>query len=154
MSCGRLALQRADIPIDYYYASEIEAPSIKVANRNFPDTVQLGDVTKWRDWEIKSPELLLAGSPCQSISGLGKMEGLAGKSGLFYDFLNIKNHYKPKYFLLENVKGKKVAIEEITETLGIEPIQIDSSLVSGQNRKRLYWTNIPALYSPTTRGFY
>lgn len=142
MSCGRIALERAGVEVNNYYASEIDKHAIKVALHNYPDTVQLGDVTKWKEWDLPKIDLLIGGSPCQSISNIGDRTGLDGKSSLFFSYLDCLNHFKPKYFLLENVKGNKKAIQTITDEMGVEPIEINSNLVSGQSRRRLYWTNI------------
>lgn len=150
MSCGRLALQRAGVNVDTYYSSEIDRQSIKVADHNWPMDKghRLGDVTKWRDWDIDwiNIDLILAGSPCQSISNLGDGSGLKGKSGLFYTFLEIfekvRSENSEVKYLLENVRGKKESIAEITECMGVRPLEINSNTVSAQNRKRLYWTNI------------
>ena len=142
ISCGQVALQRAGIEYENYFASEIEEFSIKVTQHHFPKTIQLGDVTKIKGEDLPQIDLLIGGSPCQSFSKSGNGLGFDGKSGLFYEFVRILNEVKPKYFLLENVLMKKEWEYEITKELGISPIQIDSALVSAQRRKRLYWTNI------------
>lgn len=142
ISCGRVALERAGIKVDKYFASEIDKDAIKVAMKNYPDIIQLGDVTRIKATELPKIDLLIGGSPCQSISNLGNKEGLNGKSGLFYEYIRILNQTGPKYFLLENVLGNKESIEIITKKLGVNPIKINSNLVSAQNRNRLYWTNI------------
>ena len=147
VSCCRLALERAGIKVDTYYASEIDKYAIQVAQKNYPDTIQLGDVTKWREWDIdwKSIDLLAGGSPCQSFSNAGTRTGFDGKSGLFYTYLEILNHLKevnPNIkFLLENVRMKKEWQDEITRCMGVEPVLINSALVSAQQRNRLYWCN-------------
>lgn len=147
ISCGRLALERAGIKVDTYYASEIDKYAIQIAQKNYPDTIQLGDVTKWRDWDIdwKSIDLLIGGSPCQTFSNAGSRTGFDGKSGLFYTYLEILNHLKevnPNIkFLLENVKMKAEWRDEITHCMGVEPILINSALVSAQQRNRYYWCN-------------
>lgn len=142
ISCGQVALQRAGIKYDNYFASEIEEFPIKVTQHHFRKTIQLGDVTKIKGSDLPKIDLLIGGSPCQSFSKIGKQEGFDGKSGLFYEFLRILNEVNPKYFLLENVLMSKENEYEITRHLGIEPVMIDSALVSAQRRKRLYWTNI------------
>jgi site-specific DNA-cytosine methylase len=142
ISCGQVALQRAGINVDKYYASEIDPNAIKVTQHNFPDTIQVGDVTKLKGSDLLKIDLLIGGSPCQSISGLGDKSGLDGKSGLFYEYLRLKNEVNPRWFLLENVRGNKKAVAEITRLMGVEPVLINSALVSAQNRNRLYWTNI------------
>lgn len=147
ISCGRLALQRAGIKVDTYYASEIDKYAIQITQKNFPDTIQLGDVTKWREWNIdwKSIDLLIGGSPCQTFSNAGTRTGFDGKSGLFYTYLEILNHLKsinPNIkFLLENVKMKSEWRDEITRCMGVEPVLINSALVSAQQRNRYYWCN-------------
>lgn len=142
ISCGQVALQRAGIKYNNYFASEIEEFSIKVTQHHFPKTIQLGDAVKIKGSDLPEIDLLIGGSPCQSFSKIGKQEGFDGKSGLFYEFLRILNEVKPKYFLLENVLMSKENEYIITKELGIAPIMIDSALVSAQRRKRLYWTNI------------
>lgn len=145
ISCGRLALQRANIPVAKYYASEIDKYAIQVTQKNFPDTIQIGDVTKI-DFSKYAGEidLLIGGSPCQDLSLAGKREGLNGeRSGLFFKYVEALNTIKPKYFLLENNVGMpKEAYEKISELMGCYPIEINSALVSAQNRRRYYWTNI------------
>lgn len=149
MSCGRIALERADIKVTNYFASEIDKHAIKVAMHNYPDTQQLGDVTKWREWDLPKIDLLIGGSPCQGFSFAGKQLAFDDpRSKLFFEFVRLKNETQPKYFLLENVVMKKEHEKVISEFLGVEPILINSNLVSAQNRKRLYWTNIPGIKQP------
>lgn len=125
-----------------YYASEIDKYSIKIANKNHKDIIQLGDITQWETWEIEKPDLIIGGSPCQGFSFAGKQLNFEDeRSKLFFEFVKIVKHYKPKYFLLENVKMKKEYKDKISELLEVEPIEIDSALVSAQRRKRLYWAN-------------
>ncbi len=145
MSCGQIALNKIGAKIDNYYASEIKPFAIKVTQENFPDTIQLGDITKIDGKSLPKIDLLIAGSPCKDLSGANKTkDGLDGiKSGLFYEFIRLLKETKPTYFLLENVKMDKKWEDEITEILGVYPIAIDSSWLSGGLRKRLYWTNIP-----------
>lgn len=142
MSCGRLALDRASITPNLYLASEIDKYAIKVSKDNWDDVKQIGDVTEVKENTLPSIDLLIGGSPCQSISTLGDGSGLAGKSSLFYEYVRLLRHTKPKYFILENVVGSKKAIQEITEIIGVEPVLFNSNLVSAQNRQRYYWTNI------------
>jgi len=151
ISCGQLALKRAGVHVDRYYASEIEPNAIKVTQHNFPDTIQLGDVRNIKVDNLPKIDLLIGGSPCQSISTLGKMDGMEGKSGLFYEYLRLLHETKPKWFLLENVRGNKKAVDEITEQMGVEPVLVNSALVSAQQRNRLYWTNIP-FQQPEDKG--
>lgn len=147
MSCGRIAAERANLPINNYYASEIKPHAIKVASKNYPSNINLGDVTNWRQWSIDwcSIDALIGGSPCKGISKLNKnQEGLEHhESKLFYCYFDILNHIKsvnPSVkFLLENVHGQKDAVTEITKLLGVEKVSINSRLVSAQNRPRYYW---------------
>ena len=142
MSCGQLALNKAGVEYENYFASEIDKAAMSVTQTNFPKTVQLGSVTELSADSLPSIDLLIGGSPCQSISNLGDGSGLEGKSGLFYHYVRLKNSLNPKHFILENVDGNKKAIDEITELLEVEPILFNSNLLSGQNRARYYWTNI------------
>lgn len=148
MSCGQIALKRAGISFGKYFASEVDKHVITVTQANHPDTVQLGDVTLWREWDIdwSSIGLIMGGSPCQGFSFAGK--GLAfddPRSKLFFVFVDIINHVKsvnPNVkFLLENVRMKKEHLSLITRFMGVEPVFINSALVSAQNRQRFYWTN-------------
>jgi len=145
MSCGQLALNRVGFHIDKYYASEIDKYAMQITQKNYPNTIQLGSVEGWKSWDIEQPDIIMGGSPCQGFSFAGKQLNFEDpRSKLFFTFVDIVNHYKPKYFLLENVKMKKEYQDIITQHMGIEPIEINSALVSAQNRKRLYWTNIGA----------
>lgn len=149
MSCGHIALERAGIEVDNYYASEIDKYAIKVTQKNYPDTVQLGSISNWKEWDIEQPDIIFGGSPCQGFSISGKGLNFEDpRSKLFFTFVDILNYYKPKYFLLENVKMKKEWQDIISEKLGVQPIEINSALVSAQSRKRLYWTNIPGIEQP------
>ena len=149
MSCGQIALRELGVPIDRYYASEIDKHAIAQTQLNFPETIQLGDVEKWREWDIEWEEidLLLAGSPCQGFSLAGKMLGHDDpRSRLYWVFLDILHHVQKinpsvKY-LLENVRMRPADEARINESLGIRPVVINSALVSAQNRVRLYWSNI------------
>jgi DNA (cytosine-5)-methyltransferase 1 len=148
MSCGQIALNRIGITPDAYYASELDKYAIKVTQENYPDTVQLGDVTGWRDWDIDwaSIDLLIGGSPCQGFSFAGKQLAFDDpRSKLFFVYVDILNHIKsvnPSVkFMLENVKMKKEYLAVISEQLGVEPVFINSALVSAQNRQRYYWCN-------------
>ncbi len=153
ISCGQVALQRAGIKHDQYYASEIDKNPIKVTQKNWPKTVQLGDITKWRDWDLENIDLIIGGSPCQGFSTAGRQLNFDDpRSKLFFEFLDIVNHYKPKYWLLENVVMSNDVRDAISAALGVEPVFINSNLVSAQNRKRYYWTNIPDVVLPTDRG--
>ena len=142
MSCGQIALERAGFKYDNYYASEIDQYAIKVALKNYPDTIQLGDITSLKTDRLPPIDLLMGGSPCQSFSVAGDQTGFDGKSGLFWEFVRVFNEVKPKWFLFENVKMKKEWRDIISRELGVEPVLINSALVSAQNRQRYYWTNI------------
>ena len=156
ISCGHVALERAGIPVEVYYASEIDKYAIQITQKNYPDTIQLGDVTKIDFTEfIGKVDLLIGGSPCQDLSiSKNNRQGLQGsRSGLFYKYVEALEIIKPKYFLLENVASmKKEDKDTITSILGVEPILINSALVSAQQRKRLYWTNIPNITQPQDKG--
>ena len=157
MSAGMIALERAGIKVKNYYASEIDKHAIKVTKHNYPNTIHIGDVTKVKyengtlytengNYEVVI-DLVIGGSPCQSISTLGDGTGLDGKSGLFFKYLELKNavqdYNTDSRFLLENVVGNKKAIEKITNLMGVDAVLFNSNLVSAQNRARYYWTNIP-----------
>ena len=154
ISCGRIALEKAGIKVDNYFASEIKDIAIKVTQSNYPGTIQLGDVTKVDASTLPKIDLLIGGSPCQDFSLANRnVAGLDGeKSSLFYHYYRLLNELKPKYFLLENVKMKKADQAKLSELLGVEPIAINSSLLSAQNRPRLYWTNIPNIVAPDDKG--
>jgi len=142
ISCGKVALDRSGVIYDNYYASEIDKWANIISEDKNPDIIRLGDVNNFSEWDLPSIELIIGGSPCQSLSTLGDGSGLSGKSGLFYKYLESLEKFQPKYFLLENVVGSKKGIDEITRLVGVEPILIDSSLLSGQKRARYYWTNL------------
>jgi site-specific DNA-cytosine methylase len=148
MSCGQIALNRADIKYNNYFSSEIDQYAIRVTQANYPNTVQLGSIVELDGTALPKIDLLIGGSPCQSLSPEGKGEGFSGTSKLFYEFIRILHEVQPKYFLLENVKMKKEWEDVITNALSIHPIAINSRLVSAQNRPRLYWTNIPNIIQP------
>lgn len=152
--CGHLALERAGIKIDSYDAYEIEKNAIKATETNFPDVIQHGDVTIEDFTKYKGKiDLLIGGSPCTNLSMAGNGQGLKGsQSKLFYEYARAIKEAQPKYFLLENVIMKKEWEDIITNILGVEPIEINSSLVSAQNRRRLYWTNIPNVTLPEDKN--
>lgn len=169
IACGRIALERAKIKVDAYYASEIKEFAIKVSKEHYPDIIQLGDVrnVKYKggviysdngEFKARDIDLLIGGSPCTDFSILkatsGKgVNGLKGRySSLFYEYLRILKEVKPKYFLLENVKMKKEFASQLTNYLGVEGLYINSALVSFQNRPRMYWTNIPKIEQPLDRN--
>ena len=152
MSCGQIALNRANIQYNNYFASEIDKNAIKVTQHHYPNTVQLGDVTKI-EFIASKIDLLIGGSPCQGFSFAGKQLNFDDpRSKLFFEFVRLIDECKPTYFLLENVVMKKEYEDVITQYLGVEPIKINSSLVSAQNRVRLYWTNIPNVKEPEDRN--
>jgi len=144
MSCGQLALRKAGIKYDKYFASEIDKYAIKVTQHNFPDTIQLGDVTKITKDMLPQIDLLIGGSPCQGFSFAGKQLNFDDeRSKLFFEFVRLLKELKPKYFLLENVRMKWEYQDVINEYLGMErPTEINSNKFVPQNRPRLYWTNI------------
>jgi DNA-cytosine methyltransferase len=150
MSCGQIALERAGIKINEYYASEIEKEAIKVTMKNYPNTLQVGSVLDVIASNLPKIDLLIGGSPCQSFSNAGRGSGFNGKSGLFWEYVRILKEVKPTYFLLENVKMKKEWQDIISEALGVEPIEINSKFFVPQNRPRLYWTNIKFENIPNT----
>jgi DNA (cytosine-5)-methyltransferase 3A len=154
ISCGQIALNRANIPYDNYYASEIKPHAIKCTLDNYPNTIQLGDILNLKGSDLPKIDLLIGGSPCKGISRLNKnQEGLEhSESRLFWEYIRLLDEVKPKYYLLENTHGNKEATNTITETLGIKPISINSKLVSAQNRPRYYWTNIPDIKQPIDKG--
>ena len=137
-----------------YYASEIDKYAIQVTQKNFPDTIQLGNIREVKASGLPKIDLLMGGSPCQDVSFAGKGKGLIDgeRSSLFFEFVRLYQELKPKYFILENVKMKKNSEAIITHCLGVQPIEINSSLFSAQNRKRLYWTNIPLDDLPKDKG--
>ena len=153
MSCGRIALDRLGIKVDNYYASEIDKYAMKVSEANYPDIIQIGDVTKMNYEDLPQIDLIMGGSPCQGFSFAGKQLAFDDpRSALFFCFWRAVKHLKPKYFLLENVRMKKEYLDVISEYMGVEPIMINSALVSAQNRVRYYWTNIPGIEQPEQRG--
>lgn len=146
ISCGQLALQRAGIKVNNYYASEIDKYAIKVTQIRFPNTIQLGDIKNWKEWRLPKIDLLIAGSPCQGFSKAGRGLNFEDpRSKLFFTFCDILAVYYGRNpdlkYLLENVKMKKEWTEIITDRMKFEPVLINSSLVSAQNRERLYWAN-------------
>jgi len=143
MSCGQIALNKVGIDYENYYASEIDKDGIKVTMKNYPNTIQVGDVLEVNSTNLPEIDLLFGGSPCQSFSNAGKGEGFDGKSGLFWEYVRVLKEVQPKYFLLENVKMKKEWESIISEALGVQPVEINSKRFVPQNRPRLYWTNIP-----------
>ncbi len=153
MSCGQIALNRLGIRYDKYFASEIDKSAIKVAMSNYPETIQIGDVTSIQSSSLPKIDLLIGGSPCQGFSFSGKQANFSDpRSKLFFEYVRLLKDCNPKYFLLENVDMKKEYQNVISGELGVEPIKINSSLVSAQKRNRLYWTNIPQISQPEDKG--
>jgi len=152
MSCGQIALNKLGIKYDNYYASEIDKFAIGITKKNYPNTIHLGDVRDVKGSDLPKIDLLFGGSPCQSFSNAGNGKGFEGSSGIFWEYVRVLREVKPKYFMLENVKMKKEWQDIITKELGVEPIAINSSLLSGQNRPRLYWTNITGVDIPEDKG--
>jgi DNA (cytosine-5)-methyltransferase 3A len=166
MSCGQQALERVGIKVDKYFASEIDKHAIKVTMANYPNTIQLGSVVDVKGSDLPKIDLLIGGSPCQSFSFAGKRKGMStkceteiltlehylqlkaegyefeGQSYLFWEYMRLLNECKPKYFLLENVEMGEKWERVLSKAIGINGIHINSALVSAQNRKRIYWTNI------------
>ena len=156
MSCGRIALERAGIKVDKYFASEIDKYAIQIAKKNYPDTIHIGDVK-----DVMYPEsfdghkidLVIGGSPCQGFSFAGQRLNFDDpRSKLFFEYARLVKECNPKYFLLENVRMKQECQDVISDILGVYPIAINSNLVSAQNRYRLYWTNIPFDGQPDDKG--
>jgi site-specific DNA-cytosine methylase len=167
MSCGQIALERLNVKVNNYFASEIDKHAIKVTEHNYPNTNHIGSVVDVNGSDLPKIDLLFGGSPCQSFSFSGKRNGMTtdtneeilnleryielkngdfkfkGQSYLFWEYVRLLKEVKPKHFLLENVVMSKKWEKVISDTLGVEPIEINSSLVSAHNRRRLYWTNIP-----------
>ena len=151
---ARIALDRADIPVDNYFASEIDKYAIKIARKNYPEINHLGDVTELlASHNLPKIDLLIGGSPCQGFSFAGKQLNFDDqRSKLFFEYVKILRELKPRYFLLENVRMRQDSQDAITDLLGVDPIVINSNLVSAQNRHRLYWTNIPVAGQPEDQG--
>jgi site-specific DNA-cytosine methylase len=153
MNTGRQALENVGIKVNKYYSSEIKPYAIELTQYHFPDTIQVGDVTKWREWDInwKSIDLVLSGSPCQDLSAAGKRAGINGKkSSLFFTFVEILEHIKALnpnvLFLQENVgSASKLDVGIMSRALGVYPVRINSSLVTAQLRDRYYWSNIKTI---------
>jgi site-specific DNA-cytosine methylase len=149
---ARVALERAGIAVNTYYASEIDPSAIKVSMHNYPDIVQLGCVTAVSAQRLPVIDLLVGGSPCQGFSRAGKHQNFEdARSNLVFEFVRLVNELKPRYFLLENARMSPSCQHTISMLLGVHPLVINSALVSAQNRVRLYWTNIKA-NEPLDRG--
>jgi DNA (cytosine-5)-methyltransferase 3A len=150
MNTGRQALENIGIKVNKYYSSEIKPYAIELTQHHFPDTIQVGDVTKWKEWDVdwESIDLILSGSPCQDLSAAGKRAGIHGKkSSLFFTFVDILNHCKSLnpnvLFLQENVgSASKLDVGIMSRALGVYPVRFNSSTLTAQLRDRYYWTNI------------
>jgi site-specific DNA-cytosine methylase len=152
ISCGQVALERSGIKVNKYFASEIDKHAIKVTQSNYPNTIQIGDVTKVKGSDLPEIHLLMGGSPCQGFSFSGKGLNFEDpRSRLFFEFVRLLKEKKPKYFLLENVVMKQEYQDVISQHLGVEPVKLNSALTSAQNRVRLYWANFD-ITEPTDRG--
>lgn len=150
MSCGQIALDRIGKTVDNYYASEIDKYAIEITQKNYPNTTQIGSVVGVKGVDLPKIKLLYGGSPCQNLSqavinNIKHNKGLQGeKSSLFYEYLRVLTETNPKYFLLENVGGMSNENRDlISDAMGVNAIMIDSNLLSAQDRRRYYWTNIP-----------
>jgi len=156
ISCARQALHDLGIPVSMYYASEVDKYAMQISRQRWPEIVQLGDVRIINTPMLltRNIDLLIGGSPCQDLSIAGKRKGLDGeRSGLFWEYIRVLREVQPTYFVLENVASMNTASRDIiSKELGVEPIMIDAALVSGQRRKRLFWTNIPGVTQPTDKG--
>lgn len=161
ISCARVALERAGIDVEWYGGYEIDEYAIKISKKNYPEILRYGDVRKCNKEEkmwsmpFDGIDLLIGGSPCQDLSIANKArKGLSGeRSGLFWEYSRILKEIKPRYFVLENVASMTDESKDtITKELGVAPIMIDAALVSPQNRKRLFWTNIPGITQPEDRN--
>ena len=153
MSCGQIALDRLGVKVNKYYASEIDKYAMTIAKKNYPNIEHIGDVTQVDGTKLDKIDLMIGGSPCQGFSFAGKQLNFSDpRSALYFEFVRLLKETKPKYFLLENVRMKKEFQAVITKDLGVEPIMINSSLLSAQNRVRLYWTNIPNVTQPNDLG--
>lgn len=153
ISCAQIALNRVGIPYDKYFASEIDEYAVKVTQDNYPDTIQLGDVLDVKSEDLPTIDIIFAGSPCQGFSRAGNRLNFDDpRSKLFFEFIRLLEETNPRYFFLENTHMQQEYQEVISRYLGVKPLDINSSLVSAQNRRRLYWTNIPNEGLPKDKG--
>lgn len=150
ISCGKLALKKAGIKVDSYYAAEIDKFAIQIALKNFPYTIPLGDVKNVKAKDLKHISLLIGGSPCQGFSRAndGRLNFQDERSSLVLEYIRLFEELNPKWFLLENVVMDKFAEDYISKKLGVQPVLINSDRFVQQNRPRLYWTNIPIAELP------
>ena len=153
ISCLQIALNRMGIPYENYYASEIDQPCITITQKNYPNTIQVGDICDLKKSDFPSDiDLLVGGSPCQGFSLMGNQLNFDdSRSKLFFEYVRLWKELKPKYFILENVRMRKDIQDAVSDILGVQPIEINSALFSGQNRRRLYWTNIPNVAKKLTQ---
>lgn len=143
ISCGQVALERAGIKYDKYYASEVNEKSIQITQNNYPNTIQLGDVCGVNKDDLPKIDLLIGGSPCQGFSYAGKLLNFGDeRSKLFFEYARLLKETKPKHFLLENVNMRKEYQDIISSFLGVEPVEINSNIIAPMRRRRLYWSNI------------
>ena len=145
ISCLQIALNRQGLEYKNYYASEIDTHCIKITQKNYPNTIQKGNICDLTKADFpENIDLLVGGSPCQGFSLMGRQLNFNDdRSKLFFEFVRLKDELKPKWFILENVVMRQDIQDAISDLLGVKPVKINSALFSGQNRKRLYWTNIP-----------
>ena len=155
ISCAKVALEKTGFTINHYFASEVDKYAIQIASKNHPDIIHLGDIKNIKSSDLPPVDLIIGGSPCQGFSFAGKQLNFSdSRSKLFFEFVRLVKECQPKYFLLENVIMKQEYQNIISHYLGVNPIQINSSLVSAQNRKRLYWTDIPNISQPKDKKIY
>lgn len=155
ISCGQIALNKAGIKYDKYFASEIDKHVISVTQKNFPKTIQVGNISNLQSKDFHNIFLLMSGSPCQGFSRSGKQLNFEDpRSKLFFEYVRLLREIKPKYFFFENVSMKKEWRDIISKELGVEGILMNSNLVSAQNRPRIYWTNIPNITQPEEQNIH
>jgi DNA-cytosine methyltransferase len=153
MSCGNIALERAGIEVENYFASEVDTYAMFIAKKQYPNIKHIGDVTKVNGIDLPKIDLLIGGSPCQGFSFSGKQLNFEDeRSKLFFEYARLLKECEPTYFLLENVIMKKEYQNIISSYLGVEPVEINSECLTAQNRRRLYWTNIPNIKQPENKG--
>ena len=154
MACGLVALKCAGLNIDNYFASETDKYAIRIAMKNHPEIIQLGDINNYQEWDLPNIDMIIGGSPCQGFSVAGNQLNFNDpRSALFFRFVDCLDKFNPTWFLLENVKMKQEWRDKISEILGVTPIEINSALVSAQNRRRLYWCNWD-VSQPDDRGIF
>lgn len=156
ISCAQIALEKSNIVIENYFSSEIDKYAIRVTQKNYPSTIQLGDINSYKSWKLPKIDLIIGGSPCQSFSTSGNRLDFNDPRGkLFFKYIECLNHYRPDWFIFENISTlTKNTNDVISCSLNTNPVEIDSSLVSAQRRKRFYWTNIPNIMRPKDRNIH